>query len=209
MSGYVLHDYYRSSASYRVRIALNLKGLEYRLHDVSLIEGAQRSDEHLARSAQGFVPVLELDGGRMLTQSLAIIDWLDAAHPEPQLTPADPLARADTMARALLIACDIHPLNNLRVLKRLKHQFDATDAQRDDWYRHWVAEGFAALERMAGDGRYLGGDAPDLSDVCLVPQMFNARRFEMDVSPYPRLVAIDAALQALPAVSAVHPDAAR
>ncbi|MEZ0497128.1 maleylacetoacetate isomerase [Sphingomonas sp. IW22] len=209
MSGYVLHDYYRSSASYRVRIALNLKGLEYRLHDVSLIEGAQRSEEHLARSAQGFVPVLELDGGRMLTQSLAIIDWLDAAHREPQLTPADPLARADTMARALLIACDIHPLNNLRVLKRLKHQFDATDAQRDDWYRHWVAEGFSALERMAGDGRYLGGDAPDLSDVCLVPQMFNARRFEMDLSPYPRLVAIDAALQALPAVSAAHPDAAR
>lgn len=209
MSGYVLHDYYRSSASYRVRIALNLKGLEYRLHDVSLIEGAQRSDEHLARSAQGFVPVLELDGGRMLTQSLAIIDWLDAAHPESRLTSADPLARADTMARALLIACDIHPLNNLRVLKRLKHQFDATDAQRDDWYRHWVAEGFSALERMAGDGRYLGGDAPDLSDVCLVPQMFNARRFEMDLSPYPRLVAIDAALQALPAVSAAHPDAAR
>lgn len=209
MSGYVLHDYYRSSASYRVRIALNLKGLEYRLHDVSLIEGAQRSDEHLARSAQGFVPVLELDGGRMLTQSLAIIDWLDAAHPESRLTSADPLARADTMARALLIACDIHPLNNLRVLKRLKHQFDATDAQRDDWYRHWVAEGFSALERMAGDGRYLGGDAPDLSDVCLVPQMFNARRFEMDLSPYPELVAIDAALQALPAVSAAHPDAAR
>ncbi|HTG39559.1 maleylacetoacetate isomerase [Sphingomonas sp.] len=209
MSGYVLHDYHRSSASYRVRIALNLKGLGYRRHDVSLVEGEQRSDAHLARSPQGFVPVLELDGGRMLTQSLAIIDWLDAVHPEPALAPADPLARADMMARALLIACDIHPLNNLRVLKRLKHQFEATDAQRDDWYRHWVAEGFAALEPMAGTGRYLGGDAPDVSDVCLVPQMFNARRFDLDLSPYPRLVAIDAALQALPAVSAAHPDAQR
>jgi maleylacetoacetate isomerase len=207
VSGYTLHDYHRSSASYRVRIALALKRIAYRRHDVSLLNGDQRSNAHLARSAQGFVPVLELDDGRMLTQSLAIIDWLDAAHPEPQLIPADPFDRAGTWARALLIACDIHPLNNLRVLKRLKHQFDAPDAARDDWYRHWVAEGFAALETEAGERRYLGGDAPDLSDVCLVPQMYNARRYDLDLSPYPRLVAIDAALQALEPVRAAHPDA--
>ncbi|PCD04370.1 maleylacetoacetate isomerase [Sphingomonas spermidinifaciens] len=207
MSGYVLHDYYRSSASYRVRIALNLKGVDYRRHDVSLLDGSQRSPEHLARSAQGFVPVLELPGGRMLTQSLAIIDWLDAAHPELRLTPADPLLRADGMARALMIACDIHPLNNLRVLKRLKYQFDADDEGRNDWYRHWVAEGLAPLEAMAGNGRFLGGDAPDVSDVCLVPQLFNARRFDLDLSPYPRLTSIEAAMLAIPAVSAAHPDA--
>ncbi|HCB74755.1 maleylacetoacetate isomerase [Sphingomonas yantingensis] len=207
MSGYVLHDYYRSSASYRVRIALNLKGVDYTRHDVSLLDGSQRTPEHLARSAQGFVPVLELPGGRMLVQSLAIIDWLDAAHPEPPLTPADALARADAMARALVVACDIHPLNNLRVLKDLKHRFGADDAARDDWYRHWVAEGLAALEAMAGDGRFLGGDAPDVSDVCLVPQLYNARRYKLDLAPYPRLTAIDAAMQALPPVSAAHPDA--
>ncbi|WP_315761370.1 maleylacetoacetate isomerase [Sphingomonas sp. Y38-1Y] len=207
MSGYVLHDYYRSSASYRVRIALNLKGLDYARHDVSLLNGDQRSPEHLARSTQGFVPVLELPGGRMLVQSLAIVEWLDAAHPEPRLIPADPLECADAMARALVIACDIHPLNNLRVLKRLKHQFGVDDAGRDDWYRHWVAEGLSALEAMAGDGAFLGGDSPDVSDVCLVPQLYNARRFDLDLSPYPRLTAIDAAMQALPPVSAAHPDA--
>jgi maleylacetoacetate isomerase len=207
VSVYVLHDYYRSSASYRVRIALNLKGLDYARHDVSLLNGDQRSPEHLARSTQGFVPVLELPGGRMLVQSLAIVEWLDAAHPEPRLIPADPLDRADAIARALVIACDIHPLNNLRVLKRLKQQFGVDDAGRDDWYRHWVAEGLAALEAMAGDGAFLGGDSPDVSDVCLVPQLYNARRFDLDLSPYPRLTAIDAAMQALPSVSAAHPDA--
>jgi maleylacetoacetate isomerase len=207
VSGYTLHDYHRSSASYRVRIALGLKGVDYARHDVSLLNGDQRSAEHLTRSRQGFVPVLELADGRMLTQSLAIIDWLDGEHPEPPLMPADPFARAGTWARALMIACDIHPLNNLRVLKRLKHQFEASDDARDEWYRHWVAEGFAALEAEAGAGRYLGGDAPDLSDVCLVPQMYNARRYDLDLAPYPRLVAIDAALQALDPVRAAHPDA--
>jgi maleylacetoacetate isomerase len=207
VSPYTLHDYHRSSASYRVRIALALKGVDYVRHDVSLLNGEQRSDEHLARSRQGFVPVLELPGGRMLTQSLAIIDWLDGEHPEPRLIPGDPFARAACWARALMIACDIHPLNNLRVLKRLKHQFDAPDAARDDWYRHWVAEGFAALEGEAGAGPYLGGDSPDLSDVCLVPQMYNARRYDLDLAPYPRLVAVDTALQTLEPVRAAHPEA--
>ncbi|UZK68147.1 maleylacetoacetate isomerase [Sphingomonas sp. S1-29] len=205
-SGYVLHDYFRSSASYRVRIALNLKGVAYRRHDVSLVKGDQRSPEHLARNAQGFVPALELPDGRMLGQSLAIIEWIESAHPEPALYPADPFARARAMERALLIACDIHPLNNLRVLRYLSIALGAEQAARDDWYRHWVAEGFAALEQMAGDARFLGGEAPGIADVCLVPQMFNARRLELDVTPYPRLVAIDSAMAALDAVAAAHPD---
>jgi maleylacetoacetate isomerase len=201
-----LFDYYRSSASYRVRIGLNLKGLAYRRVDVSLLDGAQRSDENLARNPQGFVPTLDIDG-TPVSQSLAILDWLDQAYPEPALLPAAPLARAQVMARALLIACDIHPLNNLRVLGYLKRQLGADDAQRDDWYRHWVREGFVALERMAeGCGRYLGGDRPDLSDICLVPQMFNARRFNLDLTPFPTLVRVDAALQQVEAFAAAHPD---
>jgi maleylacetoacetate isomerase len=207
MSRPVLHDYFRSSASYRVRIALALKRVDYRRHDVSLIDGEQRSPEHLARNPQGFVPTLELPGGEMIGQSLAIIEWLDQAHPEPRLFPIDPMARVRAMERALLIACDIHPLNNLRVLRRLGSQFGADQDGRDDWYRHWVAEGFAALEQMAGEGPYLGGDAPDVSDVCLVPQMFNARRFDLDLSTYPRLIAADLAMQALEPVRSAHPEA--
>lgn len=208
MSGLVLHDYPRSSASYRVRIALALKGVDYRRHGVSLVDGEQRSPEHLARNRQGFVPTLELPHGQTIGQSLAIIEWLEHRYPEPRLFPSDPLARVRAMERALVIACDIHPLNNLRVLKRLGSQFGADQDGRDDWYRHWVAEGFAALEAMAGEGTFLGGAAPDISDVCLVPQMFNARRFDLDLSPYPRLVAVDAAMQALAPVRSAHPDAA-
>lgn len=201
-----LFDYFRSSASYRVRIGLNLKGVAYERIDLSLLDGIQRSPDNLARNPQGFVPTLEIDG-HILTQSLAILDYLDARFPEPPFASRDPARRARTLAQALLIACDIHPINNLRVLKYLKTEFGVEDAARDDWYRHWIAEGFAALERMAeGSGTYLGGDAPDLADICLVPQMFNARRFNLDLAPYPTLARIDAALQALPAFAAAHPD---
>lgn len=201
-----LFDYFRSSASYRVRIGLNLKGVAYERIDLSLLDGIQRSPDNLARNPQGFVPTLEIDG-HILTQSLAILDYLDARFPEPPFASRDPARRARTLAQALLIACDIHPINNLRVLKYLKAEFGVEDAARDDWYRHWIAEGFAALERMAeGSGTYLGGDAPDLADICLVPQMFNARRFNLDLAPYPTLARIDAALQALPAFAAAHPD---
>jgi maleylacetoacetate isomerase len=201
----ILYDYFRSSAAYRVRIALNLKGLAYERRDVKLLENQQRSPAHLARNPQGLVPALEVDG-KVITQSLAIIEWLDARHPEPLLIPADPDARAAAIARALVVAADIHPLNNLRVMRRLK-DMGVDEAGRDEWTRHWIAEGFTALEAMAGDGPFLGGDAPGVADLFLVPQMYNARRFDTPLTDFPRLVAIDAACTALPAFAAAHPDA--
>jgi len=200
----ILYDYFRSSAAYRVRIALNLKGVVYEQRDVMLLENQQRSPEHLARNPQGLVPALEVDG-KVITQSLAIIEWLDSRYPEPRLIPADPDARAAAIARALVVAADIHPLNNLRVMRRLK-DMGVDEAGRNDWTRHWIAEGFAALEAMAGDAPFLGGDAPGIADLFLVPQMYNARRFETPLHAFPRLVAIDAAATALPAFAAAHPD---
>jgi maleylacetoacetate isomerase len=201
----LLYDYFRSSAAYRVRIALNLKSLSYERRDVLLLRDQQRSSEHLARNPQGFVPALEVEG-RILTQSLAIIDWLDARYPEPRLIPTDLNARADTLARALLIGADIHPLNNLRVMRWLKDEASLDEGRRSEWTRHWIAEGFDALEAMTGKGPFLGGAAPDLADVFLVPQMFNARRFGVTLDAYPKLVAADAAASALPAFAAAHPD---
>jgi maleylacetoacetate isomerase len=200
----LLHDYFRSSAAFRVRIALNLKSLAYERHDIMLLENQQRSPEHLARNPQGFVPALEVDG-KILTQSLAIIDWLDARYPEPRLIPTDPDARAAALARALVIAADTHPLNNLRVMRRLK-DMGVDDAARDAWTRHWISEGFAALEATAGDGPFLGGDAPNVADIFLVPQMFNARRFGTPLDAFPKLVRADAAAQEIPAFAAAHPD---
>ena len=201
----LLHDYFRSSAAYRVRIALNLKGVRYERRDVMLLENQQHSSEHLALNPQGLVPALEVEG-RVLTQSLAIIDWLDAHYPEPRLIPADPDARAAALAQALVVAADIHPLNNLRVMRWLKHELDVEDAKRDEWTRHWIAEGFAALEALAGEGPFLGGAAPNVADVFLVPQMFNARRFDTPLDTYPKLVRADAAAQAIEAFAAAHPD---
>jgi maleylacetoacetate isomerase len=201
----LLHDYFRSSAGYRVRIALNLKGVDYARRDVMLLENQQRSPEHLARNPQGLVPALEADG-LVLTQSIAIIDWLDARFPEPRLIPADPATRAQAMAQALVVACDIHPLNNLRVMRWLGHELGADEDKRATWTRHWIAEGFAALEAMAGEGPFLGGEAPGIADVCLVPQLYNARRFDTPLQAYPRLLRADAACAELEAFAAAHPD---
>jgi maleylacetoacetate isomerase len=203
-----LYGYWRSSAAYRVRIALALKGVAHEAIEVNLAAGEQRGDAFRARNPQGLVPALEV-AGTVIGQSLAIIDYLDATWPEPPLVPREPLARAQVLAQALVIAADIHPIDNLRVLNRLTEQFGADQAAKDDWYRHWIAQGFAALEAIAGDGPFLGGDAPNLADICLVPQMYNARRFDLPLSAYPRLVAADAAALAIPAIAAVQPDRVR
>jgi maleylacetoacetate isomerase len=200
-----LYDYWRSSAAYRVRIALNLKHVPYERHDIALLEGLHRAPENLARNPQGFVPTLEVDG-EAITQSLAIIDYLDALWPDPPMVPQGPLARARVLARALVIAADIHPVDNLRILKRLESQFGADQAAKDDWYRHWIVEGFTALEMLAGPGPFLGGDAPDLADVCLVPQMYNARRFAVPLDAFPKLVAANAACAGIAEIAAAHPD---
>lgn len=200
-----LYGYWRSSAAYRVRIALALKGLTYESVEVNLLAGEQRDAAFRAHNPQGLVPALAIDGA-VIGQSLAIIDYLEALYPDPPLVPRDPLARTKVLAQALVIAADIHPITNLRVLNRLADQFGADQPAKEEWYRHWIAEGFTALEEMAGDGPFLGGDAPNLADVCLVPQMYNARRFTLPLDAYPKLVAADAAAQAIPAIAAVAPE---
>jgi maleylacetoacetate isomerase len=205
-----LYDYFRSSAAYRVRIALNVKGIapDERTY-VHLRMGSQRAQDYLALNPQGLVPALELDDGSVLSQSLAIIEYLDETHPEPPLLPADPVSRARVRAIALSIACEIHPLNNLRVLNYLIGTMGVSREQKDGWYRYWIDVGFEALEktlaRDAATRTFCHGDTPTLADVCLVPQMANARRFEIDLSPYPTLLRIEAACHALPAFAQAAP----
>lgn len=208
MSKPVLFDYFRSSASYRVRIALSLKGIGYDRVAVNLLDGDQRSAGYRAVNPQALVPTLDIDGHR-LAQSLAIIDYLEWTRPEPPLLPPDPADSAHVRALALTVACDLHPLNNLRVLRYLKEELGQDQPARDSWYRHWVAEGLAALEAMAAPraGRFLFADSPTLADLCLVPQMFNARRFEVPLGPYPTLVRADSEANRLEAFAAAHPDA--
>ena len=202
----ILHDFPLSSASFRVRIALNLKGLSYKKRNYVLRDGEQRAPEYLKLNPAGFVPALEIDAV-VLGQSIAIIDYLDALYPQIRLIPVDPLARARTMEMVLTIACDIHPINNLRVLKYLKDKLGQDQAAIDDWYRHWIIEGFAALEEMAPEDGLFGSDLPNLADVCLVPQMANARRFDTPLEAFPKLLRIDAVLTEMPAFKAAHPDA--
>lgn len=201
-----LYDYWRSSAAFRVRIALNLKGLAYESIDTSLIDGAHKRPDYVAKNPQGFVPMLE-DGDTRLTQSLAIIEWVDATYPEPRLIPTDPTARAHEMAKALVIAADIHPVNNLRILKYLKSPLGHEQADIDIWIRHWIREGFAALEAMADPAKpFLSGDAPGLADCFLIPQIYNARRFETDLSAFPNLVRIDTMCTSMEAFARANPD---
>ena len=197
-----LYDYFRSSAAYRVRVALNLKGVTPERAFVHLRRGAQRGDDYLAMNPQGLVPSLVTDGGDVLTQSLAIIEWLDETHPKPPLLPPDAAGRARVRALALAIACDIHPLNNLRVLNYLTGTLGATDAQKNGWYRYWCDVGLEALEtqlsRERATGAFCHGEMPTIADICLVPQLVNARRVDLDLGPYPTLLRIEAACNALP-----------
>lgn len=206
-----LHTYYRSSASYRVRIALNLKGLAAAYTSVHLSKngGEQFGAAFDALNPQHLLPVLEADG-LVLPQSLAIIDYLDEVHPETPLLPADPAGRARVRALSQAIAADIHPLNNLRVLKYLGEEFKADQEQKNAWYRHWVGLGLDALERQLAaspaTGLFCHGDTPGMADCCLVPQLYNARRFDCDLSRYPTLTAIDARCAALPAFRDARPE---
>ena len=205
-----LYDYFRSSAAYRVRIALNLKGLAPERSFVHLRKGNQRAEEYLALNPQGLVPALALDDGGVLRQSLAIIEYLEETHPQPPLLPRDAVERARVRAIALAIACDIHPLNNLRVLEYLLHTLGVSPQQKDGWYKYWIDVGFEALEtqlaRERETGRFCHGDAPTLADVCLVPQLANARRMSVDLSPYPTLTRIEAECLALAAFAAAAPE---
>lgn len=204
-----LYGYWRSSAAYRVRIALNLKGLEAGQHFVHLRHGEQGDARFLEMNPLGRVPVLVVDGGA-LSQSLAILEYLEDRYPRPPLLPAGADGRARVRALAQVVACDIHPLNNFSVLNYLQSILRVNDEQKMTWYRHWVEVGFAALERMlAGDdrtGRFCHGDAPGMADLCLVPQVYNARRFGCDLDAYPTLLRIDAACGELEAFRRAAPE---
>ncbi len=200
-----LYDYFRSSAAYRVRVALNLKGVAYESVPVHLVKGEQSASDYLAINPQGRVPALAVDG-TVLVQSPAILEYLEETHPEPPLLPADPIRRARVRSVAALIGCDIHPLNNLAVLRRLKamgHEQPAID----EWYRHWVVTGLDAVEAMIEGGPFCFGETPTLADLYLVPQVFNARRFSVPLARYPKIQAAEAACLALPAFRDAAPEA--
>ena len=203
-----LYTYFRSSAAYRVRIALNLKGLASEMIPVHLQKegGLNRKPEFRAINPLMRVPALTLDSGEVLTQSLAIIEYLDETHPEPPLLPADPTGRAKVRALAQLIACDIHPLNNVGPLRYLKNEMGQEQSKIDAWYHHWVIVGFDALEVMLGAGPYAYGSDVTLADICLVPQVANARRLKVPLDKYPKIVAVDAACAKLPAFDKARPE---
>lgn len=202
-----LYDYFRSSAAYRVRIALALKGLDVERIPVNLAGGEQGEAAYGRINAQHLVPALETDAG-VLTQSLAIIEYLDEIHPRPPLLDADPFERARLRGMAQIVACDIHPLNNLRVLNHLRGPLGQDESGVRAWIAHWIRSGFAALEALSEErgGDYLGGATPRLPDLVLVPQMMNARRFEVPVEDFPRLLAIDARCREHPAFAAAAPE---
>jgi maleylacetoacetate isomerase len=203
----ILYDYWRSSAAYRVRIALNLKGVDYESRQIDLRGDVQKSSAYLELNPQGLVPMLEIDGHR-LTQSVAIINYLDLRYANQPLLPASAAERAHVVAMAMTVACDIHPLNNLRVLKYLKNQLGHSQDEVDAWYVHWISEGLPALETMAAPdaGKFLFGDAPTGADVCLIPQLYNARRFDVPLKAYPTLLRAEENANQLEAFAAAHPD---
>ena len=197
-----LYNYFRSSASFRVRIALALKGLDYDYVPVHLVKGEHKQDRYTAVSASQLVPALETADGELLSQSMAIIEYLDETHPQPPLLPAEPIGRARVRALAQLICCEIHPLNNLRVLKYLTRELKVDEATKNGWYRHWVRDGLEKFEQELARlpaGTYCWGDAPTLADCCLVPQIFNGKRFDVDFGGLPRTMAAFDACMRLPA----------
>lgn len=206
-----LHGYWRSTAAWRVRIALNLKGLAYESVPVHLLRdgGQQHADAFRSLNPQELVPVL-VDGERVIRQSLAIIEYLDELHPAPPLLPAGARDRARVRALALTVACDIHPLNNLRVLRYLEQPLEVAPAQREDWVRHWISEGLGAIEAMLAEhpstGDFCEGDLPGLADCCLVPQLYNARRFGLDLAAFPSVLRIEANCNVLPAFRSAIPE---
>jgi maleylpyruvate isomerase len=205
-----LYTYFRSSAAYRVRIALNLKALPYQSIPVHLVKngGEQLQRGYRAVNPSALLPALD-DGGAIITQSLAMLEYLEEVYPQAPLLPADPAGRARVRALAQAVACEIHPLGNLRVLKYLTGTLAVTDEARLEWSRHWIREGFATLEsllaRSPGSGRFCHGERASIADCCLVPQVYNAVRFGVDLAPYPTIVTIDAACAELPAFMAAHP----
>lgn len=200
-----LYTYFRSSAAYRVRIALNLKGIPYESLAVNLLKGEQKDEAYGAVNPQKRVPALDI-GGQVLTQSPAILEYLDEIHPEPPLLPRGAVNRAKIRAVAAIVGCDIHPLNNLGPLKYLKHKLGHDQAAIDEWYAHWVREGFDAIETMIEPGPYCFGSRVSLADVYLVPQVFNARRLNIPLDAYPKIVAVDAACAELPAFQDAAPE---
>lgn len=208
MSELVLYDYWRSSAAYRVRIALNLKDVNWVSHQVNLAAGEQGGSDHLARNPLGLVPVLEVDGVA-IAQSLAIIDYLDACYPEPRLLPLDPLERARVLGLAMTIISEVHPLQNLRVQNFLRDDLGVDPAGITHWLHRWLGDGLAALEAAAPLHGLFGGTAPNLVDLCLVPQLYSARRFGLPLEGVPQLVRIDEALSAIPAIAAAAPEAVK
>ena len=204
-----LYTYWRSSASFRLRIALSVKGIPVEQVPMHLRKNEQHSADYLRLNPQGLVPALAV-GGAVLSQSLAIIEYLEETHPQPPLLPRAPLARAEIRSMAFSIACDLHPLNNLRVLKYLKQPLGHEQPAIDTWYQHWVDQCFAGLEqqlqRHSGDGRHCFGASVTLADICLVPQVYNARRFNCSLDAYPTLTGICAALEMLPAFAAAAPE---
>lgn len=200
-----LHGYWRSSAAYRVRIALNLKGLAYDQVTYDLRQKAEKAEAYAALNPQKLVPALRIDDGATLTQSPAILEWLEETYPEPRLLPENRIDRAHVRAMAAVVACDIHPVNNLRILNSLR-EIGASDDQVNAWVARWIDDGFDALEAMIS-GRFCFGDAPTLADCCLVPQVYNARRFKLDLARWPRIRAVAETCDALPAFAAARPEA--
>ena len=203
-----LYSYYRSSAAYRVRIALELKGLDYDYIAVNLLRAQQKSGDYMAKNPQGLVPALEVDKGALIAQSVAIMEWLEETHPQPALLPTEPLARAQVRSAVNSIACDIHPLNNMSVTNYLQNPLGAEPEQVHGWYGHWVDRGFEAIEKTieTSGGLCCFGDNPGMADTCLIPQVYNALRFNIEMGHYPQIMRVWEHCNTLEAFVRAHPD---